>query len=123
VNDTGKAGNVVVAASGHLAILDGGIISSDSYFTADAGSVSVSAATMTLDGKGNNVAIDAMENPVLTGIGSSDYVIDFPRQRGPVTVTVKADLSILDGRTDRFRQVRGRQRRSHQGHRGTHAHR
>jgi len=38
-----------------------------------------------------------MENPVLTGIGSSDYVIDFPASAGPVTVTVKADLSILDG--------------------------
>ena len=84
----GNAGNIDITATGHIAIRGGSFISSDTETVGNAGSVSVKAGSMTLDGQGagsTGISSDAMSSPSSYGSG------------GNVAVTVSGHLSLLNG--------------------------
>ena len=86
LEDHGDAGQVMVTVDGLLQILGGAEISSDTFSTGDAGSVTVSAAELNIDGQ---------DSAYFTGITSS--TIDGSGDAGQVLVDVEGLLQISDG--------------------------
>ena len=84
---TGNAGNVEIAVTGRLLIRNAGDISSDAYSTGNAGTVKVTAGSLT---------IDEANSDSFTGI-SSDAISGSSGNAGDVLVTVTGDLVLLNG--------------------------
>lgn len=83
-SSSGQGGSVVVDVSGHLKITDSGHISTETYAQGSAGTVSVTAGQLTLDGKTSGPAqISSATYSGSTGNG------------GPVSVKVTGDAIIL----------------------------
>jgi filamentous hemagglutinin family protein len=85
---SGRAGTVNVVATGQVDIVDGGLISSSTFGTGDAGEVRVSGGTIALDGRGTGRATGVVSN-ASDGSGNA----------GAVFVTTPGTLSIVDGAT------------------------
>ncbi|MBN8438601.1 MAG: filamentous hemagglutinin N-terminal domain-containing protein [Candidatus Accumulibacter sp.] len=83
---SGKAGSVEVSATGAIAMDKGGEISSATFFTGDAGAVTVHAAS---------IVIGSSENANPTGITS--LTTDSSGKAGNVKVTATGNLSMLRG--------------------------
>ncbi|MBI4740376.1 MAG: hypothetical protein HY777_02200, partial [Betaproteobacteria bacterium] len=67
-DSTGNAANVEVVAVGSISIIDGGVISSDTYSSGNAGNVRVSAGSITVDRRGGHFSgISSDANPGSTG--------------------------------------------------------
>ncbi|MFA6899944.1 MAG: hypothetical protein WC256_07020 [Desulfurivibrionaceae bacterium] len=85
----GNAGSVTVVVSGAAALLNGGIIASDTYSQGNAGTVHVSAG---------NLMVDAGGCGSFTGI-SSDANADSNGDAGSVMVAVSGEATLLNGGT------------------------
>lgn len=81
-----KSGNIDVATTGNLTILDGGVIDSSTAGGADAGAVKVAAGSLRIHGEG--------DQDRLTGIFSS-ALFDSTGQGGSIDVAVADQLTIL----------------------------
>ncbi|MEF8715242.1 MAG: filamentous hemagglutinin N-terminal domain-containing protein [Accumulibacter sp.] len=82
---TGNAGSIDVAVPGHIHILRGGYIDTSTFSAGDAGSVKVSAGSLSIDGQGMG-----------TGITSGAYNGSTGRT-GNVEVLATGHMVILDG--------------------------
>jgi filamentous hemagglutinin family protein len=81
-----KSGNIEVTTPGSLTVLDGGVIDSSTAAGADAGSVKVSAGSLTINGRG--------DQDRLTGIFSA-ALFDSTGHGGSIDVNVADKLTIL----------------------------
>lgn len=81
----GKAGDVAVTAAQDLKLLNGAAIFSDTFAAGDAGTVTISANSITIDGQGKPTAI------------SSNAHKDSSGQAGGVQVTATQNLTVLNG--------------------------
>ena len=81
---TGKAGDVDVFSSGALVVLQGGLMTSNTYSSGHAGSVHINAATVTVDGRGDWAGIGSLAAP---GAGNA----------GSINMVVSGALNILNG--------------------------
>jgi filamentous hemagglutinin family protein len=86
---TGNAGNVEVAATGNLSVLNDGRISSSTRSSGDAGSVKVNAATLTIDGHGQ---ISAAKTGILSNAESRSS-----GQTGSVLVSAHDRITLANG--------------------------
>jgi filamentous hemagglutinin family protein len=93
---TGNAGDVTINASGKLSLVDGAIVSSDSYTNARTGAVTVSAGSILLDGRGNTEAVDVLGDPTRTQITSCACLPGTPFGAGSITVIATGDVSMLN---------------------------
>ena len=86
---SGNAGNIDVQANGSLSIKDhGSSINSSTWWSGNAGTVKVSAGSITLDGQGNGVA----------AISSASRSLSNPAGRaGTIDVTTAGTLAVLNG--------------------------
>ncbi len=84
---TGHAGNVSVSATGDLAIVDGGVISSTTLSSGDAGSVKVDARNIVIDGQGNDRGAGIVSVAAFRSTGNA----------GSVEVLAAQNLSIING--------------------------
>ena len=85
LGSTGNAGAINVTAAGNLSVVNGGVISSDTFSFGDAGSVKVTADRITIEGRGR-----------VTGIFSRAREDSFGNA-GSVAVTARGNLSVIDG--------------------------
>ena len=86
LDTTGDAGDIEVTATGNLAMLNGGQISSSTFSSGDAGSVKVTAGS---------IVIDRQQGGFFTGISSDTN--NGVGHAGRVAVAAHGDLSILQG--------------------------
>jgi filamentous hemagglutinin family protein len=84
---TGKAGDIEVKATGTLSVLNGGIISSSTYSSGDAGTVKVNAGTILIDRQGGNHATGIIDHADGGSTGNA----------GNIEVTATGKLSVLNG--------------------------
>jgi len=84
---TGKAGSVVIDVGGEMRVLNGGVISSDTWGSGDAGSVTMTAGSLILDRQGSNgfTGIDSTAEPGSTG------------KAGSVVIDVGGEMWVLNG--------------------------
>ncbi|MBI5910175.1 MAG: filamentous hemagglutinin N-terminal domain-containing protein [Betaproteobacteria bacterium] len=82
----GPAGTIDVAVSGPINLLGGGVISSDTYSSGNAGTVAVRAGSLTIDGQAGNQ---------FTGITSQSLLGS--GRAGRVDVTASGQLDIVNG--------------------------
>jgi filamentous hemagglutinin family protein len=80
---TGHAGPVDVTTIGHLSITGGGMISSQTLLSGNAGAVTVRAGSLAMDGKGSGIFSEA--NPFSSGHG------------GDIAVRVDGHLALANG--------------------------
>jgi len=85
IQGTGNAGNVEVAASGNLSIVNAGVISSDTQTSGNSGSVKVNAGNISIDSQGG--AFTGISSTAIQGTGSA----------GNVEVTTTGSLSLVNG--------------------------
>jgi filamentous hemagglutinin family protein len=85
--NSGHAGTVKMRVAGLLEVVNGGIISSDTYGSGNAGSVEIEAGSLRIDGQGSNsfTCISSDANPGSSGMA------------GSVTITSENLLEILNG--------------------------
>jgi filamentous hemagglutinin family protein len=87
----GHAGNIDVTANSGLLIANGGMISTDTWSSGDAGNVNVSAGSIAIDGRGAFLAYTGISSDALeagkSGTGKA----------GNVNVTTSGSLSIMNG--------------------------
>ncbi|WP_288130779.1 filamentous hemagglutinin N-terminal domain-containing protein [Accumulibacter sp.] len=84
---TGKGGSVDVAVTGNISILNGGYINTSTFSSGDAGSVRVSAGSLSIDGQGAGA-----------GIGSDPYgASGNTGNAGSIDVEVAGNIQILKG--------------------------
>ena len=87
---TGNAGNIDVSATGNLTIVNGGIISSTTLASGDAGSVKVGARNIVIDGQGNNNRTGIVS---VAGSGSTGNA----GNAGSVEVLAAVNLFVING--------------------------
>lgn len=91
-NAAGKSGNVIVDVKGPLVIDAGGEISADTGSSASAGSVAVSAASITLDGQDQLVgAYISSDSTAMTNGGNAGSVV--VQSPGTIALTGNAEIS------------------------------
>jgi hypothetical protein len=84
-NNIGNVGNVDVDATGDIALLNGGTISSAALSSGNSGALKVSGGSITINGQGNNLTGIISDSKSTTGnVGTFD-------------VAAKGDLSITNG--------------------------
>ena len=88
---TGDAGSIDVSASGAVAIENGGVISSSTTSSGNAGSVKVSAGSVTINGQGVGVATIA--SLALGDVDKQGKTGD----AGSIEVSAKENLSLVNG--------------------------
>ena len=86
-DSSGDAGSIDVYSAGNLSIMNGGIITSNTFAAGNAGVVKVRAGTITINRQGSTDT---------TGI-SSDANVDSSGNAGSVEVTATGNLSIVNG--------------------------
>ena len=90
----GKSGGVTLRASGSVSVLDGGLIASQSFSDADAGTVDISATHFLIDGHSSGDGRDARGNPVQTGILVCSCVAGTASAVGGINLTIADDILI-----------------------------
>jgi hypothetical protein len=92
-NSTGKAGTVLVMVNDNMQILNGGIVSSNTFEVGDAGNVKVYAGQLTIDGRGIGRFTGIFS---ISSIGSRTEVLP-NGNAGTILVSVNDDLIIKNG--------------------------
>lgn len=87
IGSSGNAGTVVVTATGDVTVQDGGAIVSNTRDVGDAGTVSLEAGSLSIDG---------MASALFTGVGTNAES-GSSGNAGNVTVTVAGDIALDDG--------------------------
>lgn len=87
IGSSGNAGTVVVTATGDVTVQDGGAIVSNTRAAGDAGTVSLEAGSLSIDG---------MASALFTGVGTNAES-GSSGNAGNVTVTVTGDIALDDG--------------------------
>jgi len=95
-NSSGSAGAVSVRASGTVSVLDGALISSESFGTGNAGPVSVRGHNVTLDGKGNLDGVDSQGGSEMTGISTNAELLDSAASGGSITLVATGNVLVAN---------------------------
>jgi filamentous hemagglutinin family protein len=102
-DSAGNAGPVSVHASGNVSVLDGGLISSESFGTGNAGPVKVSGHNIRIDGKGNLDALDSQGGSEMTGISTNAELLDSAASGGSITLVASGNLLVANAGAIRSR--------------------
>ncbi|HKA42327.1 MAG TPA: filamentous hemagglutinin N-terminal domain-containing protein [Burkholderiales bacterium] len=84
LGSTGKAGSVEVLVPGNLALVNGGVISTNTFSSGDAGTIKVTAGNISIDGKGFDRSSGIFS---LAALGSTGHA-------GSVDVSAAGDLHL-----------------------------
>jgi large exoprotein involved in heme utilization and adhesion len=93
----GAGGKITIAASRALTLLSGGLISSRNYGAGRAGSIAITASTLTFDSRGNYSSVDLFGVESQTGIFTCGCLVGGTAETGAVAIDVTGRMSLLDG--------------------------